>query len=140
MNKIVYCTVERGMRKAALFLSLSHYSQYFSSLLGANAFPGTLNLKVLKVSQKEAGALASKAKTGVGSFRLEEKTVGEKKLGGVSCLKATVSNGKTGFACLLVFPDKSTHGKGVLELVAAENLREKLSLKDGSKVEILLTR
>jgi len=122
--------VEGGLGKAALFLSLPHYSQYFSHLLGATAFPGTLNARV---SQKEAEELASKAKASAG-FRLEEKTVGDKKLGGVSCIKASVSNGKMEVECLAVFPDKSTHEKPVLELVAGVNLRQKLLLKDGDEI------
>ena len=122
------------MGKAQLFLSLSHYSKFFSKLLGSMAFPGTLNLRVLPEQADELSKKAFAEK----KLRLEEKIIGEKKLGGVSCLRAKISNGKASVACLLVFPDKSTHSKGVLEVVAGENLRQKLVLADGSKVEISL--
>ncbi len=122
------------MGKAAGFLSLPHYAQFFEKILGKKVFAGTLNARA---SVAEVGKLRSRAKS---AFRLVEKTVGKKKLSGVSCLKATVSaySQKEKIACLLVFPDKSTHDKSVLEIVAAENLRQRLLLKDGDIVEIMV--
>lgn len=131
--KHFFATAEPGFGKAALFLSMPRYAEFFEKLLGEKPFAGTLNARVSEKVVEELRSLAENNETG---FRLEEKIVGGKKLGGVSCLKARVSKGgeKIAANCLLVFPDKGAHEKSVLEVVAASNLRKRLLLKDGDKM------
>lgn len=134
MKKVFTANVESGLGKSALFLSMPRYAEFFEKLLGEKVFAGTLNARASEKDAEEIRSLAKNEENKKIGFRLEEQVVGEKKLGGVWALKGKVSNGKIAVECLLVFPDKSTHDKSVLEIVAAANLRERLLLKDGDKV------
>ena len=125
MKKRFEAVVESGMGKGAFFLSKKHYAEEFEKILGRKAFPGTLNARVSPPDAKKILELKENFGGRIGGF--EE---GGKKFGGLAYLNAKIS----GFGCLLVFPDKSTHSASVLEIVCAENLRQKLLLKDGDKI------
>lgn len=130
MKNSFEAVVESGMGKGALFLSMPHYAQAFEKILGRKPFAGTLNARVsVQDAEKILGF-----KNQLGE-RVEGFSEGGKKLGGLTFLKAEVF----GIGCLLVFPDKTTHEEGVLELVCGESLRKRLLLKDGHKIVVELS-
>jgi riboflavin kinase len=118
--------VVSGKGKAALFLSLKSYGQFIAGHLGLEPFPGTLNLKVSPKEKQEF--LEGKMKLRLRSFKHEGKT-----MGGITAYPVKV-DGRV--PALLVTPDKTTHSKDIVEIVAVASLRKGLKLRDGSKVVI----
>lgn len=127
MEKRFEAVVESGLGKGAFFLSKKRYAGQFKKILGKKAFPGTLNARVSASDSKKI--LEMREKFG---GRIEGFEEGGKNFGGLAYLNAKIS----GIDCLVVFPDKSTHDEGVLEIVCGEDLREMLLLKDGDKIVV----
>ena len=118
--------VVSGKGKAALFLSLKNYGRFIAGQLGLLPYPGTLNVKV-DPGEKEK-FLAGKIRLRLRSFAHDGK-----RMGGITAYPVKFE-GRV--PALLVAPDKSTHAKGIVEVVAVASLRRGLKLRDGSKVVI----
>lgn len=115
-----------GLRDGQYYLSLEGYKRQFKEKLGFVPFPGTLNLKT-----KDAKA-RMKLREGVmiGGF-----VVGGRVFGKIRAFPAKI-NGEIDGA--VIVPERTHYGSEVIEVVAREDLRKKLELKDGSKVKIEL--
>lgn len=115
-----------GMRDGQYYLSLEGYKKQFEEKLGFTPFPGTLNLKA---NSKNARAGLSKG------IVVEGFAEGERIFGKIFVFPARI-NGKIKGA--LIVPERTHYGGDVLEIVAKENLREKLKVKDGDSVKVEL--
>lgn len=116
--------VATGYGKGAYFIGQDFYKSKFNEKCGFEPYPGTLNITISEeyldnIRQIKANCTnIIKAKEG---------------FGGVKYIKATLNDDITG---AIVFPDKTTHDENYLEFIAKDNLRKKLSLKDGDKVKL----
>jgi len=122
MGEIKGCLMS-GMEKAQHFLSMEEYQDRIETAVGFRPFPGTLNLEV---DPERARQLKQS---------LEEKRVDSfdkdgKSFGGLSAYPVEFNGRK---AAVLEI-DRSDYGDEILELIAKEELRENLGLKDGDEV------
>lgn len=111
------------MQKAQSFLSKDFYAAEMLGCFGFSPFPGTLNIRADDAEVQRAIA---------GGKCVE--IAGKHGHGGLKCYRALLNGTEP---CILVFPEKSLRG-GVVEIVSKGFLRTKFSLKDGSKVRVLV--
>jgi len=117
-----------GLGEGAYYVSQPGYRRQFIEKLGFDPYPGTLNLKVEKQSQRERGILETYS-----SITLEGFMNGMRSFGQVKCYKARVNEKVDG---IVVTALRSHYGEDVLEIVAPKNLRQVLGLKDGDSVKV----
>jgi len=127
--------VQSGLGRAARFVSMPAYLAHYSALLGATPFAGTLNAKVRGAADEMLLEIIREAAP---VFTPSKAIVGErgKKLLKVGSANAKVSSRSGSCKCLLVFPHGTEHPAQVVEIIAAHNLREKFSLKDGDEITL----
>src|SRR3989344_166724 len=118
--------VIEGLGEGTYYTSLVQYKKQFKELLGFEIFPGTLNLEV---TPSERALFTNSAPIKIEGFKTEQRT-----FGGIDCWKCTV-NGKVDAAAIL--PHRTNHPANIIEIIAPVFLRKKLSLANGSVVEIV---
>ncbi len=114
-----------GEGKAKWFLSLLYYQNAFFETLHMVPFEGTLNLETDILKKREF-------LSNIGAVAIEESKDAYGEYGKVTCYPVIIG----GIKAVAVVPDKSTHVPDIIEIVAEENLREKLQLKDGDVIMI----
>jgi riboflavin kinase len=116
-----------GLGHGAYYVSQKEYSDGFQKMLSFKPFAGTLNVKIDDSDIEKRITLREQPAIMVPGY-----TKGNKSFGKIACYRCVV-NGLPG---AVVFPEMSTHGLSVLELVSPFNLRKKLSLQDSTRVSI----
>jgi riboflavin kinase len=121
-------TVTEGLGEGKHFVNLSGYQRQFQTKLGYDPFPGTLNLS-LETS-------ASSWLEGVQPITVDQWKDGDKTFGAVDCYPVTLeSKHKTLEAeCHAIVPHRSNHDDTTLEIISPVNLREQLTLENGTTV------
>jgi riboflavin kinase len=122
--------VVSGLKNGKHYLSLPQYTRQFRDKLGFAPFPGTLNVIINDRSKK---LMLGRIK----GILVDGFSIGDRVLGKVKCFPALI-NGKVRGA--LVLPERSHYSSDTIEIVSRYNLRRKLRLKDGSRVEIELLK
>jgi riboflavin kinase, archaea type len=117
-----------GLSEGSYYMSLEGYRKQFRSKLGFDPFPGTLNLRLAKESMTERRELEKYPFVGIDGFADKDRTYG-----GARCYPVIVEH-KVHAA--IVMPIRAHYGDDVIEIIAADNLRRKLHLKDGDAVNI----
>ena len=107
-------TVESGTGEGRYYVR--KYNEYFKETVGFSCYPGTLNLRIASVSLPEKSFLIHPGN----GFK------------DVKCYPVVI-NGKQNGA--VVIPCMA-RDRTVLEIIAPENLRKTLTLKDGDKVTV----
>lgn len=121
----------RGLGEGAYYIGLEGYKRQFSKVLGFDAFPGTLNLKLespIQMEQKKE--LRSRQ-----GLRIDGFASGERTYGGARCYRATVEDRYP--AAVLVI-DRTHYDDSVMEIISPVNLRKSLGLKDGDMVDLVV--
>ena len=115
------------MGRGAQFLSIDWVRRELRRNLDIDPFPGTLNIKV-------PAAVWSALYAQRNSFL---KIFDPSSPNCPGFLKRVVlrANGRLCDSAFLILPEATMH-KDVLEIIAAENLREKLALRDGDRVRV----
>ncbi len=119
--------VSPGIGKGAHFVSQKEYMAGFKKLLDFSPFAGTLNVKIEGEDIEKRITLRERAPILVPGF-----TKGKATFGKIDCYRCVI-NGLPG---AVIFPEMSVHGLQVIEVISPFNLRKKLSLSDGSKVDV----
>ena len=134
-----------------------HYQDQFRSLLGATAWPGTLNVTVagndlidyialrqvagldtLDVHDDVRDAAKAVDTTDFQLHRIRGFLRDGVSFGGASAFMATLSGGEASVPCAVLIPDLTRH-IDVVELISTEFLRERLALNDGDRVTLTLS-
>ena len=120
-------SVASGLGRGAQFLGLEWVRSQLREKLSLDPYPGTLNLVVRADGWS---ALYARRKT---FLKIADPSAS-------NCpgfLKSVVLRGEEFFypSAYLILPELTMY-KDVLEIIAAENLREKLRLKDGDRVSV----
>lgn len=120
--------VVSGLGEGRYYLSQPGYVVQFSERLGYSPYPGTLNVRVGPAALRKVELVGGWTGLRIDGFEASGRT-----FGGASCFPARMN----GRACHLIHPDRS-HYKDVVEFIAADRLRDVLSLKDEDAVEVEL--
>jgi len=123
---VVRGRVTTGLGEGAFYIRQEGYRAQFLARLGFEPYAGTLNLRVEGEGLAQLEVL--RAADGV---PIEGFTAGGRTFGGAKCFPATVN----GVACAVIVPLR-THHTDVMEVIAPDHLRTRLTLKDGDEVEV----
>jgi len=114
-----------GLGEGTYYTSQQGYRSQFRSLLGADVYPGTLNLEV---NPAERDAFTSSLPVQVKGFRTAERS-----FGGIDCWPCTLNRKAE---CFAILPHRTNHPANIIEIIAEMNLRKKLGIKNGDIVEV----
>ncbi len=123
-------SVVSGLKDGKYYLSLPKYTRQFVKKLGFTPYPGTLNIVIEDRSKK---SMLGRMK----GIVVDGFSIGNRVLGKVKCFPVLINKRVKG---ALVLPERSHYSSDTIEIVSQHNLREKLGLNDGSKVEIELLK
>ena len=119
-------TVFSGNGDGRKFISLPWVTRQIQEKLGFTPYAGTLNIRLTKESAKKKKLLEEAEK-----FEIKPE---EGYCTGI-LIKAKIRN----LSCAVITPQIPRYPQDELEVVAALNLRERLSLSDGSAVSVDVT-
>lgn len=119
--------VVSGLSEGQKYLSMNEYREQIKTKLGYIPFNGTLNVKVSSEDKHKIRYLQEKKGIVIDGFVKNGRVYGKCK-----CFNSTVNNIK----CAVIIPEKSKHNTDTIELISAYCLREKLNIKDISKIKI----
>lgn len=125
---VIKGTLFSGLSEGSYYMGLEGYRRQFRAKLGFDPFPGTLNLRVSKDSMSQRKELEGYPSVGIDGFADKERTYG-----GARCYKVAVGEKIKG---AIVIPIRAHYQEDVIEIIAPENLRKGLKLKDGDSVEV----
>jgi riboflavin kinase, archaea type len=128
LNAVVFT----GLSEGSYYISLEGYRKQFRDKLGFDPFPGTLNLRLTKESILERRELEKFPFVGIDGFADKDRTYG-----GARCYRVTVEGKIQG---AIVVPIRAHYGEDVIEIIAEENLRKTLHLKDGDTVSVQVSK
>ena len=138
-------TVASGLGRAHVFMAQTHYQEQFKSVLGAGAWPGTLNVDVdekdidkYRELRIEAGLEKGETTTKIESVRIAGFERDGRSFGGATAFPASItSSGKKWIRCAILIPDLTRHTE-TAEVISSSFLREVLSCSDGDIVTLRL--
>ncbi len=117
--------VVEGAGEGKYYTSLPQYKKIFKSVFGIEIYPGTLNIEVNSAKKR---IFISQPPIRIDGFRTKDRS-----FGAIDCwpckLNKTVS-------AIAILPLRTHHSENIIEIIADSNLREKMKLTNGSKVEI----
>jgi len=128
-NKVVFKgKVVSGMGEGKYYTEQRGYVDQFKNKLGFVPYPGTLNVEIEYVERNKLRLLKNYGGIVIDEFETKNRTFGS-----VLCLNATINNCKGA----IVLPKRS-HYSNILEFISPHYLREKLHLKDGGEVKMII--
>jgi CTP-dependent riboflavin kinase len=150
--------ISSGLDRAHVFMAQDHYQEQFEQLLGARAWPGTLNVKVAPadlphwVALREhsgidtlglpvevvAAALAIDVSS-IAPFRIRGFLREGRPFGGATAFAATIARIDAPDAqleCAILVPDLTQH-VDVIEVISTAKLRDALAVVDGDAVSLI---
>jgi riboflavin kinase len=116
------------MGEGRYYMELSGYKNQFIERLGFKPYPGTLNLR-LKTEEDIRGRQILRDIEGI---EINGFVSGERTFGPVKCFIAKID----GVEGAVIIPMRTHHGFNTLEVIAPENIRERLGLNDGDIVTV----
>lgn len=117
--------VKSGLGEGKYYMSQPEYQQQFEEKLGFRAYPGTLNLSV--EPQDVLTFVNALAPIRINGFERKERT-----FGALTAHRVKIQE----ILCGVVIPDRTTHDRSTLEVIAPFYLREKLKLSDGDMITL----
>ena len=120
-----------GLGEGRYYVMLEGYLRQFEQKLGFTPYPGTLNIELSPHSITTRKKLQITDDIPLSGFEDGERTFGS-----VKCFRARIND----LHGAIVIPNRKNYPDNVVEIVAPVNLREHLSVSDGSEVEVVLCR
>ncbi len=120
-----------GIGEGAWYVTRAGYRKQFAEKLGFDPFPGTLNVRLKREFEEERRLLETLPHIQIEGFRDGERTFGP-----VKCHRARINDTEEG---ALISAVRTHYDANVIELIAPEDLRNKLGLKDGSVIRARVT-
>lgn len=117
-----------GMGEGKYYMELAGYKKQFKKKLGFIPYPGTLNLKL----KSEVDIRGRQILRDLQGIEIKGFTSGERTFGPVKCFMAKIE----GIEGAVIIPVRTHHGVNTLEIIAPENIRDKLCLDEGDTVTI----
>lgn len=119
-----------GLGEGQYYTTLKGYHDQFVELLDFEPYPGTLNIKLEGESIGCRTMLNLKDGIIISGFKSENRT-----FGGGQCYPVKLGNGTKG---AIMIPERTHYPEDIIEIISPNNLRERLKLKDGSKITVLV--
>ena len=120
-----------GLGEGQYYIVQHGYMSQFSEKLGFQPFPGTLNIKLNEASVSMRQKMDHTQPICIHGFNDDERTFGAGK-----CYPIRIN----GIKSAIIVPERTHYPTNLLEIIAPVNLREKLHLKDGDEVKIVLNK
>ncbi len=120
--------VTSGLGEGRYYTEQNRYVEQFKEKLGFIPYPGTLNVEIEYVEKNKLRLLKDHRAIDIEEFKTKNRT-----FGGVRCFKAKI-DGTDG---AIVLPVRS-HYSNILEFISKDFLRDKLCLKDGDGIKIVI--
>ncbi len=120
-------TIFSGKGEGAKYMKLPWVKKQIREKLGFVPYPGTLDVRITEESVALRKMLA------------EKKAMDILPAAGFQRGKCYRASLKTELKCALIFPEVASYPENVIEIIGAENLREKFHLSDGETVEVRVT-
>lgn len=126
-------SVQTGMGEGSQFISLQGYTEQFCERLGYDPFPGTLNIELTEKSIQRRSALEGTTPVPIDGWSDDKRTFGP-----VKCYPTTIetASGKTYEPAHIVVPERTDHDEDQLEVIAPDELRDRLDLTDGDSLTV----
>ncbi len=121
-------TVVSGFGEGRYFMSQEGYLEQMQTALHYTPYAGTLNIKVPEGELHKITELKRLSGIELSGFEKDGK-----RFGGATIYPAELS----GVSCAVIIPKLSRHSD-IIELIAEKNLRNKLSLSDGSSITVMI--
>jgi len=124
-EKILRGRVITGLGEGQYYISREGYMMQFRDKLGFDPYPGTLNIKLDPPSievRKRIGA----------NIRIMGFTDNNRTFGSGSCFTIKIKEQEGA----VIIPERTHYPEDIIEIIAPVNLREYLSVKDGSIVDV----
>ena len=150
-------TVSSGLGRASIFMAQPHYQEQFFTILGEQAWPGTLNLNVEKSDLSKFISLRKKA--GIDTLGISESLINEsekvdlskvellrirgflrdgKSFGGANAILCKIKTSDSELIpSAILIPDLTRH-VDVVEIISSKYLRKTMGLSDGDLVNIVI--
>jgi len=116
-----------GIGEGAWYVTRGGYREQFARKLGFDPFPGTLNIRLKREFEEKRKLLETLPHIQINGFR-----DGERSFGPVKCYRARINDAEDG---ALISAVRTHYDANVIELIAPNDLRTKLRLKDGNIVK-----
>jgi CTP-dependent riboflavin kinase len=137
--------VASGLGRAQVFMSQPHYQEQFREVLGATAWPGTLNIEVMGENleiyaglRAVAGLCDGDTIEDVEPRRINGFEREGRSFGGATAFLASISkDGSSWHGCAILIPDLTRHTE-TAEIIASSFLRELLPADDGDFVSLIV--
>lgn len=137
--------VTSGLGRAHVFMAQSHYQDQFKVILGAGAWPGTLNVDVVGEDlvkylelRIHAGLDDGESESQVESIRIAGFERDGRSFGGATAFPAEISTDEESWVdCAILIPDLTRHTE-TAEVISSAFLRERLPCEDGESVTLRL--
>ncbi|MCK4928279.1 MAG: DUF120 domain-containing protein [Methanosarcinales archaeon] len=123
-------SVITGLGEGQYYTTLKGYHDQFVELLDFEPYPGTLNIRLEGESVGCRSMLNLKDGIIIDGFKSKNRT-----FGGGRCYPVKLGNGTKG---AIMIPDRTHYPEDIIEIISPNNLRDKLELKDGSRITVLV--
>lgn len=120
-----------GVGEGRYYVGLKGYKKQFKDKLNFIPYAGTLNLKV---DEKTGRAVSSISE----SIPIEGFKTKKRSFGSLKCVKAKLEHKNQQIISAVIKPFRTVHGEDIVEVIAPYYLRERLRLKDGEKIKVIV--
>jgi riboflavin kinase len=122
-------TVISGMGEGKYYTEQDEYVRQFREKLSFTPYSGTLNISIEDVELNKLRMLRN-----AGGILIDGFDTADRSFGSVHCFKTKINR----VSCAVVLPIRSHYSK-VLEVISLYCLRDKLGLKDGDEVKLIVS-
>ena len=147
--------VSSGLGRASIFMAQPHYQEQFLEILNEEAWPGTLNVKVVESDLSKF--IAMREKSGIDTLGISDIIVEKaknidlsnvefirvrgflregKSFGGATAINCNIQTSNSDLIpSAILIPDLTRH-VDVIEIISTKFLRERINVSDGDLVNI----
>lgn len=120
-------SVISGLGEGKYYMSLEPYRQQFSTHLGFEPYPGTLNIRILASSLPVRKKIDALDWIRIKGFSADGRTFGDAK-----CLPCRIDN----VSCAIVVPGRTHYPEDIIEVIAPVALRRRFGIEDTDSVTV----
>ena len=116
-----------GLGEGRYYVSIPGYVTQFKERLGFEPYPGTLNIRLDSAVVETRKKAELHGWVDIDGFIADDRTFGSAR-----CIPCRIN----GYKCAIIVPGRSHYPDDIIEVISEVRLREKMDLKDGSRVKV----